>query len=135
MAKIKYVTDDYIEKVEHYLYNNLRIPYDEDVSETVYYFNKAVAEKILKEGEEYIQLEDELEHVIITSLGRLINTRKIRQYSVRFSPHSIHAFVSRNKIDIPQKFEEQGWDYDFKTIKHNYTKYNWRHTSYEKYLY
>ena len=129
MAKGKYVTDDYIEKVEHYLYNNLPLSDLEDVSDTLASFNKEVVKEIVKKGEEWVQLP-EFEHVILTSTGRFINTYKIRQYSVRFSPNTMHMYISSKKIKAEEIFQEQGWEFDVKKIKAKYKKNNWAHNDY-----
>lgn len=129
MAKTKYVTDDYIEKVEHYIYNNLPLSDLEDVSDTLDSFNKEVVKEIVKEGEQWVQLP-EFEHVILTNTGRFINTHKIRQYSVRFSPNTMHMYINSKKIKAEELFEEQGWEFDIKKIKAQYIKNNWAYNDY-----
>ena len=134
--RTKYVTDDYIEKVDHYLYNNLPLKklMQED-SKYISKFNKDVIEGLLNKGEKYVQLEGNGDHVVLTSFGRLINTHKINQYGVRCSPHKFHAYVGKEKIDIEQIFEQQGWDYDFETLKSYYSKYKWKLVDYGRMYY
>jgi len=127
MGKYKkrdYVTKGYIEEVHHYIYNDLDILdlyKDKDVSE----FNQSIADRFIKRGEKYIRLEGDYDYVIITSLGRLINTKRITQYSVRFTKNTMVVYVSDNKIDVKDIFEQQGWDYDVKKILKRYKRFKW----------
>jgi len=127
MGKYKkrdYVTKGYIEEVYHYIYNDLDILdlyKDKDVSE----FNQSIVDRFIKRGEKYIRLEGEYDHVIITSLGRLINTKRITQYSIRFTKNTMVVYVSDNKIDVKDIFEQQGWDYDVKKILKRYKRFKW----------
>ena len=133
MAKSKYVTDDYIEKIEHYLYNNLPIPVDKIIPNGGHKFNKSVIKGLLKPGEKYTKLEEPLEHIAITNFGRLVNTHKINQFSVRFSSNTIHVYVSHIKVVFEEIFENQGWEFDLKTIELNYKKYKWKHIDKDAY--
>ncbi len=127
MGKYKkrdYVTKGYIEEVHHYIYNDLDILdlyKDKDVSE----FNQSIVDRFIKRGEKYIRLEGEYDHVIITSLGGLINTKRITQYSIRFTKNTMVVYVSDNKIDVKDIFEQQGWDYDVKKILNRYKRFKW----------
>ena len=127
MGKYKkrdYVTKGYIEEVHHYIYNDLDILdlyKDKDVSE----FNQSIADRFIKRGEKYIRLEGDYDYVIITSLGRLINTKRITQYSIRFTKNTMVVYVSDNKIDVKDIFEQQGWDYDVKKILNRYKRFKW----------
>lgn len=132
MAKHRYVDDDYIQKVEHYLYNNLDISHLYDVPNPVEDFNPEVVKEILKEGEQWVQIP-EFEHVILTSRGRFVNTKKIRQYSVRFSPNTIHMYIESKKISAEDIFEEQGWEFDVKKIKQEYINNKWAYNDYTDY--
>lgn len=132
MAKTKYVTNDYIEKVEHYLYNNLPLSDLEDVSNPVEEFNPEVVKEVLKKGERWVQLKDH-PHVIVTDKGRLINTYKIRQYHVRFTPNTLIITISSEKVEVQDIFEEQGWEWNLDKIKRDYSKYNWNFRDYSDY--
>ncbi len=124
MAKTKYVTNDYIEQAHHYIYNDLDLLdlyKDKDVSE----FNQSVVDRFIKKGEKYIRLEGDYDYVIITSLGRLINTKRISQYSVRFTKNTMVVYVSDNKVDLRKVFEEEGWDYDVQKILKRYKRNKW----------
>lgn len=134
MGKTKYVTDDYIKKVEHYLNNDLPL---KELYTDVYTsdFNQKVVDSLIKKRERYVRLEGDLDHVVITSFGRLINTKRISQYSLRFTQNTIVAYVCDKKIDIPAIFEREGWEYNFKKILSNYRKYNWTFQDTTKYSY
>lgn len=134
MAKTKYVTDDYIKKVNHYLNNDL--PLKElytDVFKSDY--NQSVVDDFIKKGEKYVRLEGDLDHVVLTSYGRLINTKRITQYSLRFTQNTIVTYVCDKKVDMPAIFEKQGWEYDFKKILNKYKKYKWTFQDTTKYSY
>lgn len=128
--KTKYVTDDYVEKVNHYVYNNLSLR-DLYVSQADDSFNEEVVKEVLDKDEQYIQLENR-PHVILTSKGRLINTVKIRQYSVRFSPNTVYVYISSEHINMEELFLENGWEYSFEQIKNTYKKRGWVHQDYSK---
>jgi len=134
MAKTKYVTDDYIEKVEHYLNNDLPVT---DLYSDIYTtdFDQSVVDIMLKKGERYTRLKEDEDYVAITSFGRLINTKRITQYSLRFTQNTIVAYVASKKVDIPAIFKQEGWKYDFKKILNNYRKYNWTLQDTTKYSY
>ena len=134
MGKTKYVTDDYIKKVEHYLNNDLPL---KELYTDIYTsdYNQSVVDKLIKKRERYVRLEGDLDHVVITSFGRLINTKRISQYSLRFTQNTIVAYVCDKKIDLPAIFEREGWEYDFKKILNNYRKYNWTLQDTTKYSY
>jgi len=122
--KRDYVTKDYIEKVHHYINNDL------DLSElykdsNISYFDQRVIDTMKKRGERYVRLKGNIDYVVITSLGRLINTKRITQYSIRFTVNTIVAYVCDTKVEVKDIFEEQGWPYDVKKIMRNYKKYNW----------
>lgn len=132
MGKKKYVTDDYIEKVQHYLYNDLPL---KELYTDVYTsdFNQKVVDSLIMKREKYVRLEGDLDHVVITSFGRLINTKRISQYSLRFTAGSIVCYVCEKKIVIPAIFEREGWEYNFNKILNNYRKYNWTFQDTTKY--
>ena len=126
MGKRKYVTDDYVEKINHYVYNDLSLR-DLYVSEIVEEFNPELIKEILKEGEEYVRLENELEHVVVTNLGRAINTTKPNQYQARFTSNDLHIYAQRLKIPIQEIFEDNGWEFNVQNILDNFKRFNWKH--------
>jgi hypothetical protein len=132
MAKGKYITQGYIEKVEHYIYNNLDISDLYNVPLIDDQFNEEYAKEVCKEGEKYVRLEGNDEHFILTSYGRLINTHRGSQMQVKFTPNHIHAYSSSGKVDIHDIFLQNGWEYDIPTLKAIYKKYKWRYVEYEK---
>ena len=94
MAK-EYLTQDEIDLLTNKIYNDILSVDDKDVAE-IYKskFRKDVLDKFLLEGEEYVQLEGEQEHYVLTSYGRLINTYHIKQIKTLFS--SIHNIYYLN---------------------------------------
>ena len=124
MAKTKYVTNDYIEQAHHYINNDLDILdlyKDDDIS----FYSQRVVDRMLRKGEKYVRLDGDLDYVVITSLGRLINTKRISQYSVRFTKNTMVVYVTDLKIDVKDIFEEEGWKYDVHKIKKTYKKNKW----------
>ena len=134
VARKKYITDDYIKDVEHYIHNDL--PLDKFYKDTsIEKFNQKVADHLMKKGEKYVRLPYEREHIIITSYGRAINTHLVKQFSMRISAMTFHLYVTGLKINFPKIFKEQGWPYDFDKLKKNYIKYKWHHQDTSKYSY
>lgn len=132
--KPKYVTDDYINQVEHYINNNLPLLdlYDDTFTSD---YNQRVVDNLIKKGEKYIRLKADLDHVVITSYGRLINTKRVSQYSLRFTLNTLVAYVSDIKIDCEKIFKEQQWDYNVPKIRKIYDKYKWVYQDTTKYKY
>lgn len=124
VRKRDYVTQNYIDNIYHYVYNDLDLKeiYTED--EPV--ICDDVMDELVKPGEEYASINS-LDNVVITSLGRVINLSRALQYSVLISPVEVHLYVRQQRISFPKLFEANGWDYDFKKIRNNYTKYNWKY--------
>jgi len=123
MGRTKYITDDYIEKVEHYLYNNLGLPPEDDYVVPTKRYDPEVAKHIAKEGEEFKRLQGEHDHVIVSNLGRLVNTATKRQYSVRFTPYVMILYICNKHYDSVKLFESMGWNHDIQFFRANYEKY------------
>ena len=126
MAKKQYVTDGYIEEVEHYLNNNLDIQdlYKESNS------NLKLVEELLDKDEKYIRLEGNLDHYCITSYARIFNIDRINQLSVQYlNKEQIIIYLLREKHDFEVIFEEQAWNFDIKEIIKRYDQRGW---SYKK---
>ncbi len=127
MGKKKYVTDDYVKEVEHYIYNDLPLLSLINVPEDVVSYDYEKFEKQLIKGEKYVQLEHELEYVAITSKGRVWNLRYPREFITRFSPNTQHVYVASIRLKMEDIFETQGWDYNCKKILKNFRKNDWVH--------
>jgi len=129
-----YISDGYIKDIEHYLYNDLPIDkFYEDT--TISKFNQRVIEGLLKKGEKYTRLKHERDHIVLTSYGRCINTYLVKQFAMRISAHTFHLYVTGKKINVPEMFKEEDWEYDFDQIKKNYNKYKWKYQDTSKYSY
>jgi len=132
MAKrTKYVDADYVEKVEFYLYNNLPLPdiIDDTVPSQTY--DPKVAETLAKPGEVFCQVPDvELNHIVVSNLGRVINTGTKKQLTPTITRESILIYASSEKIVLEEIFDGNLWDFDLSEIHKNYLKYNWKFMSY-----
>ena len=124
--KLKYISDGYIAEMEHYIHNNLSPLDHPSYAKTMAGVDKSKVKEILKKGEKYIWLEEELEDVVITSLGRAVSVDRLKQYSVKFSTNIIILYLREIKVDIVAIFEEQGWPFNIEQIRKNYNKYDWK---------
>ena len=127
MEKNKYLTNQEIELLSNKIYNNLPLSDDKDLAE-IYgtKFKKEVAEKLMLPEEEYIQLDGDQEHYILTSFGRLINTHAIRQIKTLFSGiHNIYYLNSTIMLKVSLEFKKNGWDYDREKIRKHFVDNNW----------
>jgi hypothetical protein len=120
-----YMTDDYVKEVEHYLYNDIPLsdhPIYKEINTTL---DHKYLKSILLPDEKYKQLKGERDHVIYTNKGRFINTRKYRQYKPTLTTINVHIYVQRQKQNVPELFENNGWEFDIKQIFDNYKTNNW----------
>ena len=127
MEKKNYLTQSEIDLLSHKIYNDILLSEDADVQE-IYStkFNKEVAEQLILPEEEYVQLEGEVEHYIITSYGRLINTLYIRQIKTLFSGiHNIYYLNGTIMLKVSLEFEKNGWDYDREKIRKHFVDNKW----------
>jgi hypothetical protein len=133
MAYIKkgFVTDSYVDEIEHRIYNN--IPIKNFLEEIIppKKINHVSVNKMLKRGEKTTPGGTGFEHVLITSLGRLINGEKIKQYIPKMGVSKLHLYLSVNGsisnsvINLEEVFEKNGWPYSYKKILADYKKYKW----------
>ena len=126
MAK-EYLTQDEIDLLTNKIYNDILSVDDKDVAE-IYKskFRKDVLDKFLLEGEEYVQLEGEQEHYVLTSYGRLINTYHIKQIKTLFSSiHNIYYLNSTIMMKVSVEFEKNGWKYDREDIRKRFVDNDW----------
>jgi len=130
MAREQYVSDDYIEKVEHYLYNNLGLPPDDFQPVPSKRYDPEVAKEVALEGEEFKRLEDDLDHIIVSNFGRLINTATKRQFIVRFTPNVMIIYIQNTHVPSVELFETMGWTHDIEYFRSNYDKYGWKYQPY-----
>ena len=123
----KYLTQSEIDLLTHKIYNNILSVDDEDVAE-IYKskFKRDIAEKFILEGEEYIQLEGDQEHYILTSFGRLINTYHIKQIKTLFSSiHNIYYLNSTIMMKVSEEFKKNGWVYNREEIRQRFVANDW----------
>ena len=120
-----YVSDKYVEEMEHYINNNISPTVHPYYTETDLSFNAEKIKQVLKPGEEYVQLEYELKDCVVTSFGRSVNSMG-KQYAVKFTPNTLHLYVRKTKVDFVECFKSQGWEWDIDKFKSYYIKYGWR---------
>ena len=130
----KYVDDDYVELVNHYINND--IPLTELIDKVVedheerYHLklDKEWLESFLVEGEKYNLLGDHT-NIVLTSKGRIINTAKKRAYIIYFTQTTVGCYVLGKKVMYAELFEKYNWDYSYDEILDNYNKYGWQYQS------
>lgn len=129
--KRDYITEGYIEKIEHYLYNGLDIKDLYGDVNGVQKKHKSILDSLMKPDEQY-RPTPEFDYIYVTSFGRYINAETPKQYSIRFTPNKCHLYVKRTYMDMVTHFEEFGWEFDIKQVLNNYTQYKWKHVTYEQ---
>ena len=140
--KIDYITSKEYDEALRLYYNGL--DYTKAIAEPKgknSWFNDSIAKQLMIEGEEYEQIDHipdrRTDHLIVTNLGRVLNTRSIRQltpFTTKF--HFIYNMAGTS-ITLKSLFEHTQFDYDFNTIKNNYKTNKWKtkvqnNTSYTK---
>lgn len=130
MASNKYVTQGYIEEIEHRLYNDLSILDFYIEEEDDFVLDTQAVAKLLKPEEQYVRLKENLSGIVVTNFGRVINFRTIRQLAVKFTSKSMIVYVSREKVDVEKIFKDNKWNYDLIELEQYYKKYKWKHTKF-----
>ncbi len=132
MAKrkyIKYIDDGYIDKVAHYINNDLPI-FDILHEEAhrgynkINVFNKEYSDQLMLPGAQYKQI-DIFDHCIYTNFGRVVNSGAQKQYKLNFTMTTVVIYISSTKISLTEYFEKAGWTYNYDEILDNYNKYDW----------
>ena len=131
--KRDYITDGYIEDVNHYLYNDIELTPVLDKHLQEYNrkwnteFNKEFADSVMLKGEVYAQLAV-LDHYIVTNLGRVVNTGKKSFISMTITQTTCGTYAGQSdRINLENFFGQQGWHYDHNKIMKDYKKYKWKH--------
>lgn len=126
MGKTKYVADDYVQDIENYIYNDIPIlkhPYYKNTGKNL---KEDYIRSILKPGEKYVYLSDNLDHIVLTSFCRLINAETLHQLALRVYKQNTRMIIKGQKVDIYEIFDHNCWDYDFQKIREIYSKYGWK---------
>lgn len=126
MGKTKYVADDYVQDIENYIYNDIPIlkhPYYKNTGKN---HNEDYIKSILKPKEKYVYLDDNLDHIVLTSFCRVINAETLHQLALRVYKQNTRMIIKGQKVDIYEIFEHNCWDYDFHKIREIYSKYGWK---------
>lgn len=133
MAYIKkgYVTEDYVREIEHRIYNDIPIKDFLEEALPAKEIDLSLIKKMLKKGEKIAVFGEGFEHVVVTSLGRLINVEKLKQYTPKLGVTKLHLYLSVNGdigntiVNLEEIFTKNEWPYDYKKILSNYKKYKW----------
>ena len=118
--------EDY-EKAEHTIYNDLPTSVLYPVSKTVSYFDQSVVEKIILPGEEYAKITlDGYDHIVVTSFGRWINTKTIRQLKPSRTSNLFLCYISGTPYKSTEEFKRCGWEHNIQEIGDRYVEKGWR---------
>ena len=105
------------------------------------WYNPVVAESMMIEGEEFEQITGipgkRIDHIIITNLGRIINTNTGNTAAVWITKHNIIVNMAGTTYSLNSLLEDTPWDYDYDLIIKNYIENKWRikkHSQYTKSL-
>ena len=125
--KAKYINEKDIQAIENIIYNDLCLPsYLNDTYPDIPIDENSL-KKLLKKGEKYIILKGDFDGIMVTSLGRIINTETWRQYLiVSFLTSAIKLYIRGKIINLEEVFENNGWKYSTAQINKNYLKYKWK---------
>jgi len=123
--KIKYVNEGYVQDIENYIYNDIPVLSHQYYSDSQDKRNLELIKPLIRPNEEFVQLKDNLDSLIVTSFGRIINIETVRQLKLMLYKGSINLYKSGEKVKIKEVFEENGWEYDVKKILKIYDKHGW----------
>lgn len=122
--KHNYVTDKDYEEAERVIYNNLSS--DKLLSSSIE-DDLDWLQEIFKEDESYAFLKDDLSNYIITTFGRIINTKNKKQIQPNVNGNTFTIVVKGTSVNFRKEFLEQGWIYSGAFIKQKYEQYSWRY--------
>ncbi len=130
----RYVSDKYIENVNHYIYNDLKLTeYLEEAKEeyaktTQNQYDEEWVKTYVEKGEKFVRLEGKLDHIVVTNLGRVINTHRKRDYKINFTKTTVFCYVLGELISHEKYFKKLGWKFNYSEILDNYNKRDWPYT-------
>ena len=121
--KVRFVEDDYLEKVEKYVYNDLKglgekiLPYKD-------FYNEDAIKKLNLQFE-YVRLGEPLETCILTKDGQIYNTKNKTTKKVQISTYNIVYANNGATVDFKHTYKLLGWEFDHSKIVENYNRGNW----------
>jgi len=105
------------------------------------WYNPVVANAMMLKGEEFQQLtgipEKRVDHMIITSLGRIINTNTGRINVVYITKYNIIVNLAGTSFTYEFLYEDTPWEYDYDYFINNIIENKWeikKHTRYTRLL-
>ena len=120
-----YLSQKEIDVIEAAIYNDTLSSLYEDIASTLYDQFMSEGVKSIVGENQYEHLEG-LEHFIITSDGRLINTEVPRMMQLQFTGRELRAYADKNKVELKELFDKYGWEYDRDKILRTYRDNKWK---------
>ena len=93
------------------------------------WYNPEVAKEMMLEGEEFerIYIENKrTDHIIITNLGRVINTNTGTISGVWITKHNITVNLGGTSYTYKDIYEDTELEYDYERIKNNFIENKWK---------
>jgi hypothetical protein len=106
--------------IDGYIQNDLDLDELYETIET----NTEFLDRVLVKEEEYVPIERYPDYVI-TSLGRIINTRNGKTTKPTFSPVNVHMMWASQRDTLANMFANTPFDYDIQQIRQNYDDNGW----------
>jgi hypothetical protein len=100
------------------------------------WYNPVVAKELMLEGERFERLEipgKRVDHIIITNLGRILNTNTGTMSSVYITKFNIIANVGGTSHTYRDLYRDSEFDYDYETFKNNFLNNKWPIKKYTQY--
>jgi hypothetical protein len=93
------------------------------------WYNPIVAESMMLEGEEFERLDipdRRVDHIVITNLGRVINTNTGTISAVWITKRSILVNIAGTSWIYEELYKDTNFKYDYETIKNNFIDNGWQ---------
>ena len=93
------------------------------------WYNPVVAKEMMLEGEEFERLDipnRRTDHIIITNLGRVINTNTGTISGVWITKYNIIVNVGGTSFTYKDLYEDTAFNYDYERIKNNFIENKWK---------
>lgn len=104
------------------------------------WYNPEVAKEMMLEGEEFERLDipgKRVDHIILTSLGRIINTNTGNMSGVWITKYNIIVNLAGSSYTYKSLYKDTPWEYDFDYFTNNFIENKWqikKHTQFTKSL-